>query len=58
MADPSLEPVLKIEITEYENIFGIDGMRAISAVCVVPALVAVVMKIAVVAIAGFQYSGF
>ncbi len=58
MADPSLEPVLKIEITEYGNVLGIDGMRAISTVCVVPALEAVVMKIAVVAIARFQYSGF
>jgi hypothetical protein len=50
-AYPSLESVHKIEVTERGDIFGVDGVAAISAVGVVAALEAFVMEVAVVTIA-------
>ena len=50
-AYPSLESVLKIEITERGDIFGVDGVGAISAVGAVTALETFVMEVAVVTIA-------
>ena len=57
MAHPCFPTVLKVKVTEGRHIFRIDGMGAMAAVGVVPALEAIIMEIAVVAIAGFQYSG-
>jgi hypothetical protein len=57
LSNPRIKPVLKIEVAERRHVLGVNGTRTHAAAGVVPALEAIVMEIAVVAITGFQYSG-